>query len=167
MDKNYKIIKVHAIKLRKLGLSYGEISRKLRVSKSTLSFWLKEIELNSEQKKRLYTKQTFILNSGPQSRKNRRIKEVDAIIKSASAEIETPISLNTYRLFGTALYWAEGNKTQMFGMTNSDPNLILFWVSWLNKMFKISPASLKATLNIYPQQKEDGIGCGRLPNRLI
>ncbi len=157
MDKDYKFVKTQATRLRKLGLSYGEISRKLQVSKSTLSFWLKEVELEPEQKKRLYTKQTFILNSGPQSQKNRRIREVDAIIKSAAAEIETPISLNAYRLFGTALYWAEGSKSQMFDMTNSDPNLILFWVTWLDKIFKIPAASLKATLNIYPQQNENDL----------
>ncbi len=154
MEKNYKVTKTRAIKLRKLGLSYGEISRKTQVSKSTLSLWLKGVELKPEQKKRLYTKQTLILNSGPQSQKNRRMREVDAIIKSAASEIKTPIPLSAYRLFGTALYWAEGSKSQMFGMTNSDPNLILFWVTWLNKIFKVSPQSLKAALNIYPQQDE-------------
>lgn len=154
MEKNNLKLKRQARKLRKAGLSYGEIRDKLKIAKSTLSFWLKTIKLNQEQKQRLYTKQTFILNSGPQSQKNRRKRQIDLITKAAVTEIRLPIALNTYRLFGAALYWAEGSKTQMFDMTNSDPNLILFWVKWLQKVFKIPAKILKARLNIYPQQND-------------
>jgi hypothetical protein len=156
MDKNrdYKLLKAEAAVLRKQGLSYGEIRSKLMVSKGTLSLWLKTVKLTSEQRQRLYTKQTLALNTGPQSQKNRRQREIDGIIKLAKAEIKFPISLASYRLFGAALYWAEGSKNQMFNITNSDPNLILFWVRWLSKIFKLPAKELKARLNIYPQQNE-------------
>jgi len=154
MDTKHNKLKIQAKLLRKKGLSYGEIKHRLGVSKSTLSFWLKSFPLTEKQRKKLYTKQVGILNLGAQSQKNRRQREVVEIIANAKAEINKPVSFNAYRLFGAALYWAEGSKGRMFQMTNSDPNLILFWVNWLNKIFGISPGSLKAKLNIYPQQNE-------------
>lgn len=45
--------KLNAIELRKQGLSYREIRKSINVSKSTLSLWLKDIELTEQQKKRL------------------------------------------------------------------------------------------------------------------
>ncbi|MFH1412457.1 MAG: helix-turn-helix domain-containing protein [bacterium] len=154
---NYGVLKKKAVNLRRRGYSYGEIAKQIKVSKSTLSLWLKDIKLTKEQRQRLYTKQTFVLNYGSQSQKNRRKREVDIIISKAVSEIRMPISIDSYRFFGVALYWAEGSKTSMFNMTNSDPNLILFWINWLKKIFNISSKQLKAKLNIYPQQNEKEI----------
>jgi len=157
MEKQYKKLKIKAISLRKQGLSYGEIARRLGIPKSTLSLWLKMIPLTDQQRTKLYTRQVGILNLGAQSQKHRREREVALIIERAQADIGKPISFDTYRLFGAALYWAEGSKGRMFQMTNSDPNLILFWVRWLKKIYKIPANKLKARLNIYPQQNESHI----------
>jgi len=157
MKKEYTGIKKQSVVLRKNGLSYGEISKKLKIPKSTLSLWLKNVSLNPEQRQKLYTKQIRLLNFGPFSQKQRRDKEIAFIINKAELEIKKPVALDTYRLFGSALYWAEGSKSKMFQMTNSDPYLILFWVRWLEKIFNIIPHELKARLNIYPQQSEKQI----------
>ncbi len=154
---NHNILKVKAIKLRKTGLSYGDISKKLNVSKSTLSYWLKDIALTKEQQNKLYTKQILILSKGPQSQKERRKREIEKILKEAENEILLPISLETFRLFGAALYWAEGSKTNGLKITNSDPCLVLFIVRWIEKIFNIPPKELKAWLNIYPQQNNSEI----------
>ncbi len=157
MEKEYTKLKIKAIRLRKKGLSYGQIKRRLGLSKSTLSFWLKGVPLSEDQRRILYTRQIGILNLGAQSQKHRRAREVSEIIAKAKAEIKKPASLDCYRLFGAALYWAEGSKGGMFQMTNSDPYLILFWVKWLTKIFNISANKLKGRLNIYPQQNEKHI----------
>lgn len=157
MEKNYSSLKREAIKLRRRGLSYGEIRKGIAVSKSTLSFWLKDVPLKPEHKKRLYTKQIEILSRGPQSQKERRAREVKNIINKATQEIKMPLSKNTYRLMGAALYWAEGSKTTHFAITNSDPHLIAFMVEWFQVMFGIPPQQLKVHLNIYPQQNEGRI----------
>ena len=80
--------------------------------------------------------------------------EVDKIIKSAEEEIKIPLSPTALRLFGAALYWAEGSKGKRFEITNSDPYLILFMAKWLKRVFGIDGINLKARLNIYPQQNE-------------
>lgn len=155
--KNYDTLKKESIKLRRQGLSYGEIKKKVNVSKSTLSFWLKDTNLTDKQKKRLYTKSVLILNRGPQSQKERRLREIARIIEESKKEVSNVISLETYRLFGAALYWSEGNKKNGLAITNSDPYLILFMVKWFEKIFKVTPKNLKARLNIYPQQNEADI----------
>ncbi len=153
--KPHITLKNKAVELRKKGLSYNEIHKKIGVSKSSLSLWLKDIPLSLEHKKRLYTKQIEILARGPNSQKERRIKEIESIIKEAKSEIKLPISLETLRLMGAMLYWAEGRKMKgMMELTNSDPLLILFFVSWLGKIFNIYAQDLKMRLNIYPQQDE-------------
>ena len=152
--KNYNALKLKAVELRKNGQSYGEIKKELNLSKSTLSSWLRDIALTEEQKKHLYTKNVLILNTGYYSQKERRLREVNEITEKAKKEISKSISLESYRLFGAALYWAEGNKTKSFGITNSDPHLILFMVEWFYKIFEIPPGRLKAWLNIYPQQND-------------
>lgn len=152
--KDYNKIKIKAIKLRKDGLSYGNIKKRLNVSKSTLSLWLKNIPLTEKQKNKLYTDQINILSKGPQSQKERRKREIEKILEEAENEIPIPPSFETYRFFGAALYWAEGSKTNGLKITNSDPHLILFMVKWFEKILKIPPKNLKAWLNIYPQQND-------------
>jgi len=43
-----KVEKINAIKLRKLGKSYNEISKSLKIPKSTLSYWLRDIVLSKK-----------------------------------------------------------------------------------------------------------------------
>ena len=155
MNKSsYPNLRLKAIKLRRRGLSYGEIRKSIPVAKSTLSLWLKTVSLTTKQRRRLYTKSVFSLNLGPQSQKERRIREINEIVKKAGKEINFPLSLETYRLLGSALYWAEGSKTGKFMITNSDPELILFMVNWFKRIFNVYPSRLKAKLNIYPQQND-------------
>lgn len=154
MKSNNSVLKSKAIKLRKKGLSYNEIKNEISVAKSTLSLWLKNIPLDSEHLKRLYTKQIQSLSRGPQSQRERRLREVERIIAKAEQEIKLPLVFETRCLMGAALYWAEGSKGKRFRLTNSDPHLILFMVRWIKKVLGILPESLKARLNIYPQQNE-------------
>jgi hypothetical protein len=140
--------------LRQKGLSYNEIRQEVDVAKSTLSLWLKNVELLPEHRKRLYTKQIEILSRGTHSQKERRIREINTIINKATHEIVFPLSEESYKLFGVALYWAEGNKGKNFQITNSDPRMILFMIDWLKNIFQIDPGILKACLNMYSQQDE-------------
>jgi DNA-binding transcriptional ArsR family regulator len=153
MDEALKM-KVEAINLRRMGKSYGEIRKEIGVAKSTLSYWLKDIPLKAVDRKRLYTKRIVNLSMGSKSQKERRSREVESILKKAREEAISNVSEEAYKLFGVALYWAEGSKEKGFRITNSDPYLILFMVHWFEKVFKIKPNNLKAWLNIYRQQDD-------------
>lgn len=151
---NYPQLKVEAVQLRKKGLSYNEISKQTGISKGTLSFWLKDVPLTLGQRKKLYTKSVLALTRGPQCQKERREREVAEITEKAKKEIRLPLSSQTYRFVGAALYWAEGGKTGDFNITNADPAFILFMIRWLEKVLGVPPTQLKAKLNIYSQQNE-------------
>lgn len=147
-------LKDEAIKLRMKGLSYREIRQEIDVSKSTLSSWLKNVLLSPEQRQRLYTKQVAILNLGSRSHHLRRQQEISQIIDSAQREVPSLLPQYALKLIGAAIYWAEGRKKGGFGVTNSDPALILFMIIWLDQIFQIKPTTIKAWLNIYSQQDE-------------
>ncbi|MCR4275615.1 MAG: hypothetical protein NUV83_02585 [Candidatus Wolfebacteria bacterium] len=147
-------LKTAAHKLRNAGYSYKEISEKLKISKSTAKLWCGNIKLSPKHKKRLYTKQIEILSRGPKSSHERRKKEINEIIRKAENDIEQPVSFETYKLFGAALYWAEGSKTQHFSVANSDPFLIKFMTRWIEDVLGVKSEYLKAYLNIYPQQND-------------
>lgn len=158
MKKYSKATKQKIRSLRgKRGLSYKEISDKTGISKSTVKLWCSDVFLNSKKRERLYTKQIEILCQGPNSSHERRKREIENIIKEAEKEITLPLNNQTLNLFGAALYWAEGNKTNHFAITNSDPHLIKFIVNWLKFSLNISPEDIKVHLNIYPQQNEADI----------
>lgn len=146
--------KLKSLLLREQGYSYGEISAKTGVSKNTVKYWCKDVVLSPEHKKRLYTKQISLLSQGPMSSHSRRQKEIEVISSRAEKQIRFPLSKESYRLFGAALYWAEGNKINDFTITNSDPLLVTFMTKWLCDMFKVQPKNLTAHLNIYPQQND-------------
>lgn len=147
-------LKEKARKLRTTGLSYKEIGEVLKVSKSAARIWSKDIVLKKELKDKLYNKQISIITSGKFGSRERRKKQVEDIIKFAEKEIGLPIGFDTFRLFGAAIYWAEGSKTKHFAITNSDPKLIVFMVKWIDKVFGINPKEIKAQLNIHKEQSE-------------
>jgi len=157
MNPHPPVLKRHARSLRTQGLSYNEIRKRLNLSKSTVSVWCRDILLTPPQQRRLYTKQIEILSRGSQSQKERRAREVEKIIRDAEKEIRLPLSRETLRLMGTALYWAEGSKGKRFQLTNSDPTMIVFMIKWIHSMFNIKATTLTARLNIYSQQNEGSI----------
>lgn len=154
MAKDYRALKERALRFRKQGNSYGDIVKKLGISKSTASYWLRNVPLSPEHRAKYYTKQIQILTLGPKSQKVRRSREVETILQAAKEEIKFPLSGQTLLLMGAALYWGEGSKGNSTQITNSDPALILFMVHWIEKVLGISSKNLKARLNIYPQQNE-------------
>lgn len=143
-----------AVALRKKGTSYGEIGKRLGVAKSTLSYWLKGVSIAEHHRKRLYTNRLKNMVFGSKSVKEKRMREIEAIVAAAKKETVSSFSLETRRLFGAALYWAEGSKDGALQITNSDPMLILFMTRWFREIFGISPKSLRAWLNIYSHQNE-------------
>jgi len=119
--------KEEAIRLRKLGKSYGEIKKKIKVSKSSLTLWLRDIKLTEAQQKRIYIelrqKNAYRLAKANQ---RKREEETRKTIKEAKKEAFR-LSKNLLFLAGLMLYWAEGDKSderEMVKFSNSDPRMI-------------------------------------------
>ncbi len=145
MSKNRE--REEATKLRQQGLSYLEISEKILVSKSTLSVWLRSIELSAEQKERLIEKQQIGIKRGGEKRKEQRIEKTEKIFKAAELDIDKLTARDLW-LIGTALYWGEGHKEKDTNVsvgvifTNSDALMIKLFLRWLLEICKVKREDL-------------------------
>ena len=74
--------KQKAIKLRREGKSYSEILQVVKVAKSTLSLWLREVGLSVPQKQQLTAKRLAGIMKGGLAKRNQRL----AITKKIEAE---------------------------------------------------------------------------------
>ncbi len=144
--------RVRAIYLRKLGRSYSEIIKKVKVSKSTLSIWLRDVELTLRQKKRLYVtlkqKNAYRLAKMNQEKKMRKIKDIITEAKKESKNlIKNPLFLS-----GLMLYWAEGDKSderEVVKFSNSDPIMIKLMMRWFRKICQVPENKFRIALHIH------------------
>jgi len=138
--------------LRKAGKSYSEIRKKIKVSKGTLSLWLGNVKLTSDQKKRLYVtlrqKNAYRLAKINQ---NKRIKKSKKIISEAKQETRS-LFKNCLFVPGLMLYWAEGDKSDIreeVKFSNSDPMLIKFMMRWFRELCKVPEDKFRIALHIH------------------
>ena len=143
-----------AIKLRKLGLSYGEILKRVSVSKSSLSLWLKNVALVKRQRQRLIKKKLAGMKKGWEARRATRINSIKEIIASSIKEIGG-ISNRELWLIGAALYWGEGSKEKNSSpgcgvrFSNSDPAMIKFFLRWLMEIIKVPKENIYFEIYIH------------------
>ncbi|MFH1426965.1 MAG: hypothetical protein ABIG60_00310 [Patescibacteria group bacterium] len=141
--------KFSARKLRKQGKSYSEILKKVKVSKSTLSLWLRDIGLSNKQREALQgrTKSRYL---GSKSSQFLRIELTKEIIKNAKGEAKKLISDPLF-LSGVMLYWAEGTKRggELVCFSNSDPNTIEFMMKWFRKICLVPENKFRIQIHIH------------------
>lgn len=151
-DKNLESKKL-AIKLRKEGLTYSEILKKVTVAKSTLSLWLNSVNLSKKQKQRVTSKKIEASKKGGLVRKTERINKTEEIKSKSKSEIKS-IKPKELFLIGVALYWAEGSKQKKHNVSqgvrfaNSDPSMVKLFLAWLNQI-GVSNAQVKYELYIH------------------
>jgi hypothetical protein len=145
--------KIKAIKLRKKGASYSEIRKEISVSKSTLSFWLRDIELNNLAKQRIIKGLEFSRSVAAKVKKELRISVTREIMRNAQFEfkklLETPLFL-----VGLSLYLAEGDKNiqERVKFANSDQNLIQLMMCWFREVCNIPENKFRIALHIHDLQ---------------
>lgn len=124
--------KVRAIALRKQGASYTMIQTKLKVSKSTLSGWLKDHPLSKKRIGELsWRNERRIERYRATMRKKREVGTALAYGR-VSKRIST-LSKRDMLIAGLFLYWGEGTKTSKgtLALSNNDPHVLLFFIEWI------------------------------------
>lgn len=151
--------KEKAIKLRKEGKTYSEILAEIPVAKSTLSEWLKSVQLAKPQKQRLTKKRKESALRGAQARHDTRISEVKALEYSGLAEIGK-ISDRELWFIGIALYWAEGSKqydhspSTAVTFNNSDSRMVAVFLRWLEQI-EVPASSIGFELYVHENRKSE------------
>lgn len=144
-----KKLQQRVIELRLQGMSYSQIKEKIKISKSTLSVWLKEYPLSEERIKELRDNNPRRIERFRNTMAVKKTQRLDVAYKKATMDIGT---LNKRDLFiaGFFLYWGEGSKTTVAttALTNTNPTVLLFFIKWL-KLFGIKKSDLRVKLHLY------------------
>jgi transcriptional regulator with XRE-family HTH domain len=142
--------KIRAIKLRKEGLSYKAILKKVDVSKSTLSIWLRNIELTKEQKNKLLNKAEIAMYNAAKRKVDNRIKRTNIIIEKAKKEVRGHKDDSLF-LIGIALYWAEGAKShdETVKFSNSDEKMIGIMMQWFREICRVPEEKFRVHVHMH------------------
>jgi len=138
--------------MREKGLSMAEIAKKIGVTKSSVSLWVRDIQLTPTQRSQL-TCRGFSVDAVEKRRINRiantREKHA-ALMKDAGKDIEG-LSLRELWLIGIALYWGEGGKTKtgMARISNSDPAVIRLMMRFFREICKVPEEKFRGHVNTF------------------
>lgn len=145
-----------ALKLRLTGKSYSEISKELKIPKSTLSFWLKNVIIDSVSRKKLQArayeaglKALLLRNKQQTIEAKQRARSISVL---ASEEIKN-LASNELKLIGCALYLGEGGKTgNRVDFTNSNGNIIKIMVKFFREVCKVKTEKFRVQLALHEEK---------------
>jgi transcriptional regulator with XRE-family HTH domain len=139
---------------RERGLSIKEIADRVGVSKSSVSHWVRDVELTPRQldairmKNRAYGPQA--LNRGILVERHRARRIAAQEDGRLYARLGDPL-----HAAGCMLYWAEGDKSRnQARFTNSDPEVVRFFVRFLREFFLLRDEEFRITCNLFADHVE-------------
>lgn len=148
---------LRAIKLRKQGYSYSEIRKVVPVAKSSLSRWFKEARMTfSKEHYEIQTQKRvenyFVgLIAANETKRRKREQEINKTIK----ELRKYFS-DDFFAAGIMLYESEGSKGDAAHFSNSDYRLVLAFLKFLEKYFKISrTTNVRFAVYIHVSRRDD------------
>ena len=141
--------KLKAIRLRKEGASYSQIRKEVKVSKGSLSLWLRDMPLSKKRLGELQGSNAVRIEKYRETRRRTRECRWAKVREVAKKDIGS-LSKRELLLTGLFLYWGEGGKTKVATTTisNTDPAVILFFMRWL-RLFKVPKDRLKVHIHLY------------------
>ncbi|MBU2540125.1 helix-turn-helix domain-containing protein [Patescibacteria group bacterium] len=136
--------KYKAIQLREKGESIKDISEALRVSKSVVSRWCRNIKLTNKQIERLHEKmmegsykgRMKFLENVRKARKEETIKLKEEGLKEIGK-----LSNRDLLIGGIAMYCSEGTTSvnaEETSFSNSDPKMVLYMLKWFKEVCEVS-----------------------------
>lgn len=154
-------LKSKAIILRRKGLSLKTICKKLKVAPSTVSGWIRGIELTKNQRKKLTADWKNSLARARElavvwhnTQKKKRLEKA----KEEASNVLSHINLNDKNILELVLaflYLGEGAKGQTLTLANSNPNVLLFYLASIEKIYNINRNKLTYHLHLRADQNKD------------
>ena len=147
--------------LRKQGKSYREIQKKLGMSKSTVSLWLKDVGWSRQIKKRLVKKHNFFLKEKMKKMTERANEKRLELYKDKRKDaVRSYKQFKNEQLFiaGLMVYWGEGDSNLENGkirVANSNPLMIKLFYLFLKKYFPVIVEKSKIYLILYPDLNDE------------
>jgi predicted transcriptional regulator len=136
------------------GRSIKEIASLLGVSKSSVSLWVRDIELTAEQHEALQARNGL----HERQRLARAVMSENARRRRCDAQAEgrrRAKEEDRLYLAGCMLYWAEGSRNRnRLVFTNSDPEMVRLFVTFLRRAFGLPPERFRLTCNLFADHEE-------------
>ena len=158
-------LKQKAIQLRKQGKTYLQIQHTIHVSKSTLSLWLRDVELRPSLKEKIFQrgrkKSIDALVKRNKEQTNKARERAQEIRNKFSQEVS---QINKRELFflGIALYLgegykrgAEGAKWKCVDIANSDPEVIRIMMRFFRECCNVKDKEFRLFLSLHERAKEE------------
>lgn len=148
------LLRIKARELRFQGLSIKDIASQLEVAKSSVSYWVRDINLTAEQLEILKKSELSGWEKGRlKSRQIKRENREAMLLAFTQYGIKQFSHLKKREFFiaGLALYWAEGGKSsknRRVEFCNSDPRMVKFLILWLKECFEVESMDLRAVVGI-------------------
>ncbi len=136
------------------GLSYNEISEQIGVSKSTLSNWLKHINLEPEQEKRIQQRiennqSVFVAHARQVNQERFRQARADAFQTGVNIVSNLPDDRAIYELALAMLYLGEGDKTgNRVQIASTDPMILQYFLWGMEKLYMVERKLVSLRLNL-------------------
>lgn len=144
-----------AISMRKSGKSYKDIAEALKIPKATLSDWFSKEGWSKEIRKKLTD--VVILDSTARLVALDKVRGEHLVKLYEEARVEAREELQTLKyhplfIAGLMLYWGEGDKLSKSNvrLANTDPQLILLYLTFLRQVCRIPEAKIRIHLLLYP-----------------
>jgi len=139
-----------ALVFRKQGKSYSQIKKILKVSKSTLSLWLRNHPLSEQRIRELRDWNEQRIEKCRETKRKKKEQRFKNFYREQK-RIIFPLNHRELYLVGLFLYWGEGTKSRPteLSVSNTDPSIIKFFITWFTKLLKIPKEKLKIHLHLY------------------
>ncbi len=139
-----------ALILRKQGQSYSQIRKILKVSKSTLSLWLRDYPLPKQRIRELRDWNEQRIEKCRETKRKKKEERLKKIYNEQKRFI-FPLTKRELYLAGLFLYLGEGSrfKEAMLSVSNTNPSVIKFFINWLVKSLNVPKNRLKIHLHLY------------------
>lgn len=127
-----------AKELRSEGKSVGEIAKILSVAKSSVSVWVRDVEMTEEQKEVLKKKKYSLSLFGDTSPVRKKYLNLRKEYQEEGRELAKKYKENSLFVMGCSLYWAEGSKSRnAIQFVNSDASMMKVFKKFLFEFFEV------------------------------
>jgi transposase-like protein len=136
------------------GMSIKEIAAALGVSCSSVSHWVRDVELSFEQRAALASRNPA-LNPEFNGSKTRARQALEA--RRRHQEHGRALARRGEPLFvaGCMLYWGEGAKSRsQVGFSNSDPEMAAFFMRFLRKYVDVTDDMVRVSCHLFADHLE-------------
>jgi AcrR family transcriptional regulator len=139
---------------REEGLSIRDIERRLGVARSSVSLWVRDIELTREQQEALLARN----RARTRQLAGNAIVAAKARHRRASAQKQGRLlagSGDPLHVAGCMLFWAEGSKNRnKVELANSDPDVLRLFLRFLRTYFQVPDEKVRIWCNLFADHVE-------------